>query len=340
MSILRFRISEATGKLTVNAGIDQTLNSGNSNGTLTATFTGGTGTLTEINWTQTSGDTVTINSATSLSTTLSGLEDGKSYTFNITIKDSNLTTSSDDVNITVEAASAVTPIIDSIVFPNGNCCDDNLPTSDRQITKEYDSSSIEQTDSYDIFTLLELTSSALISSGIQNLRLTSLVSKGELAIQGSGISSTPFNVAEASITNNHFEIWGKEVNGSGNSGSHKTNFSFIVVDNNGTDVELINVALSIRDLAKDNTFDGALEVNGCSDTNGQNTLVDITGKAEVGDLVRLQGTTTNFNGADKWYRLTFGGNNQFYDLYSTLGHSTYIVQIDNEGEIIASTDCS
>lgn len=87
-----------------NAGNNQTLTAGTTSATLTGSATQGTGTITSYSWTQTSGTTVTITSPTNAITNITGLQDGQSYTFRLTVTDSNNLTSTSDVSITVQQA--------------------------------------------------------------------------------------------------------------------------------------------------------------------------------------------------------------------------------------------
>lgn len=86
---------------TAHAGSDQTLDPGTTSTTLSGTATAGDGTITGYAWTQVSGTTVTIGSPTSASTSISGLADGNTYVFRLTVTDSNDLTASDDVQVTV-----------------------------------------------------------------------------------------------------------------------------------------------------------------------------------------------------------------------------------------------
>lgn len=112
-------------------------------------------------------------------------------------------------------------------------------------------------------------------------------------------------------------------------------FELLVTDNNGlTDTDSVNVTVS----ASTFIYDGVVLVNDCSDTNGQNTLVDNTGN-DIGDTMVLQGTSTPFNGGSNWYRLTLGGTTQFYNDFNSLVISNYLVQVDNTGTIIDVIPC-
>lgn len=92
---------------TVNAGVDQSINAPASVTTLTGTATANGGaTITTIAWSQISGpNTAAVTTPTILTTNVSSLIPGI-YVFRLTITDSNGNSSSDDVQITVNAVSS------------------------------------------------------------------------------------------------------------------------------------------------------------------------------------------------------------------------------------------
>lgn len=84
---------------TANAGIDQTLSSGTTSATLTGSGTDADGNIASYQWSTSSGATIT--SPTSASTTVTGLADGNSYTFTLTVTDDGGATDQDEVVIYV-----------------------------------------------------------------------------------------------------------------------------------------------------------------------------------------------------------------------------------------------
>src|SRR6478672_475387 len=84
----------------VNAGTDQTITLPTNNVTLTATASDADGSVASYTWTKTAGGTATINTPSSLTTTVSGLVQG-SYTFRLTVTDNQGAVSTDDVNVIV-----------------------------------------------------------------------------------------------------------------------------------------------------------------------------------------------------------------------------------------------
>ena len=89
---------------TAHAGSDQTLDPGTTSTTLSGSATQGDGTITGYAWTETQGD-ATIVSPTSQNTSITGLQDGNTYVFRLTVTDSNDLTATDDVQVTVGSTS-------------------------------------------------------------------------------------------------------------------------------------------------------------------------------------------------------------------------------------------
>jgi hypothetical protein len=90
---------------TVNAGTDQAINLPASSITLTGTVSDPDGFISTYAWTKISGPSgSTFGSASSISTTVNGLVQG-SYVFRLTVTDNSGSTASDDVAVTVNAAS-------------------------------------------------------------------------------------------------------------------------------------------------------------------------------------------------------------------------------------------
>jgi hypothetical protein len=89
---------------TVNAGSDQTITLPTSSVTVTATASDPDGTIASYSWTKISGGSATISSATTASTSITGLAAG-SYVFRCTVTDNNGATASDDVSVTVNSGN-------------------------------------------------------------------------------------------------------------------------------------------------------------------------------------------------------------------------------------------
>lgn len=93
---------------TVNAGTDQTITLPTSSVTLTGSATPAPGTtITTYAWTKVSGGSATITSASSASTTVTGLTEG-SYVFRLTVTNNLSQSGSDDIAVTVNAAATPT----------------------------------------------------------------------------------------------------------------------------------------------------------------------------------------------------------------------------------------
>jgi hypothetical protein len=91
----------------VNAGADQVLAAGSTSTSVTGTATDSDGTIASTAWTQVSGpNTATIVSASSLTTSLTGLITG-TYVFRLTATDDLGATAHDDVSIRINAAPVV-----------------------------------------------------------------------------------------------------------------------------------------------------------------------------------------------------------------------------------------
>ena len=90
----------------VDAGANQTITLPANSTTLTATASETNGTIVSYSWTQVSGPTATIGTASQVSTTVSGLVQGV-YSFQVTVKDNSNVTASDVVKVTVNAAPIV-----------------------------------------------------------------------------------------------------------------------------------------------------------------------------------------------------------------------------------------
>lgn len=85
---------------TANAGTDQTITLPTSQVTLTGSGTDSDGSIASYSWSKVSGGTATITSATSATTTVTGLAAGV-YVFRLTVTDNQGATGTDDVQITV-----------------------------------------------------------------------------------------------------------------------------------------------------------------------------------------------------------------------------------------------
>ena len=89
-----------------NAGPDATLNAGTTGTTLHGTGSDPEGNTITFSWTQVSGPTVTITGAATANAALSGLTDGNTYVFRLTVSDGALTTA-DDVTVNVLSATGM-----------------------------------------------------------------------------------------------------------------------------------------------------------------------------------------------------------------------------------------
>ena len=121
----------AAGAPSANAGSDQTITLPTNSATLTGSGSETNGTITGYSWTQASGpSTAAIGSASSASTTVSGLVKG-TYIFTLTVTDNSGVTASDNVTVTVNPAP-VTP-----GAPSANAGNDQtitLPTNHVSLT--------------------------------------------------------------------------------------------------------------------------------------------------------------------------------------------------------------
>lgn len=88
-----------------NAGPDTTLNAGTTGFTLHGTGSDPEGNAVTYAWTQISGPTITITNASTASPILSGLANGNTYLFQLTVSDGSLTTT-DNVSVVVGTAAA------------------------------------------------------------------------------------------------------------------------------------------------------------------------------------------------------------------------------------------
>lgn len=85
---------------TANAGADQNLAAGITSATLTGTGSDPDGTAVTYAWSKVSGPTATITSPSSASTTITGLTNGSTYVFRLTVSDGSLSTT-DDMQVVV-----------------------------------------------------------------------------------------------------------------------------------------------------------------------------------------------------------------------------------------------
>ena len=92
-----------------NAGADQTLAVGTTSTTLTGSATDANGDPITYSWSQISGPTVTINSASSATTTVSGLANGNVYGFRLTANDGRGGVGTDDMQVTVQSGGGTLP---------------------------------------------------------------------------------------------------------------------------------------------------------------------------------------------------------------------------------------
>jgi predicted esterase len=88
-----------------NAGADQTITLPTNTLILTGTGSDSDGSISSYQWTKVSGGSVTLSGAATTKLSLSALLAG-TYVFRLTVKDDKLATSSDDITVTVKAATA------------------------------------------------------------------------------------------------------------------------------------------------------------------------------------------------------------------------------------------
>lgn len=93
---------------TANAGADKTITLPTNSVTLTGSGNDSDGTIASYAWTKIAGGTATIGSPSASSTSVTGLVQG-TYTFRLTVKDNLGATGTDDVVVTVNAATNVAP---------------------------------------------------------------------------------------------------------------------------------------------------------------------------------------------------------------------------------------
>lgn len=98
---------------TVNAGVDQNLGVNTTSTVLAGTASDPDGDTVTVLWTKISGGNVTINSTTSLITSLTNMQPG-TYVFRLTATDSNGTTAYDEVTVTIAVA------LDTIYYWRGD----------------------------------------------------------------------------------------------------------------------------------------------------------------------------------------------------------------------------
>lgn len=84
----------------VDAGADQSLTSGTTSTTLSATASDSDGSIASYAWTKTSGTGGTITTASAASTTVTGLTAG-TYVFKVTVTDNNGATANDSITVTI-----------------------------------------------------------------------------------------------------------------------------------------------------------------------------------------------------------------------------------------------
>lgn len=94
---------------TVNAGSDKTLQLPTNSIKITGTASDSDGSISSYAWTKVSGGAATLSGASTASVTASGLVEGI-YTFRLMVTDNNGATKSDDVKVTVNAASNKAPV--------------------------------------------------------------------------------------------------------------------------------------------------------------------------------------------------------------------------------------
>lgn len=93
---------------TVNAGSNQVLSASTKSTTLTGSATTTNGSIKSYLWSQVSGNTVTITSPTSATTTVTGLNMGNTYVFKLTATDDSSQTASSTVSVTVNDSAITT----------------------------------------------------------------------------------------------------------------------------------------------------------------------------------------------------------------------------------------
>ncbi len=95
------------------AGSDATITLPTSSVTLNGSGTDADGSISKYAWTKVSGPAATISSASSASTTVTGLTEG-TYVFRLTVTDNSNATATDDVTVTVKAATPNNPTVPKI----------------------------------------------------------------------------------------------------------------------------------------------------------------------------------------------------------------------------------
>ncbi len=103
---------------TANAGTDRSITLPTSSVTLTGSGTDSDGTISSYSWTKVSSLAGTITSASSASTTVTGLAQG-THTFRLTVTDNGGLTASDDVVVVVSAAGVCKSVSSAGIIPSG-----------------------------------------------------------------------------------------------------------------------------------------------------------------------------------------------------------------------------
>src|ERR1039457_1168819 len=115
-SYVTVNVGSVSSPPTANAGSDQNLSYGTTSVTLTGTGTPSGGrSITGYLWQLTSGSGVTITNPTLASTTVTGLQAGNTYTFQLTVTDNAGATGQDAVNVTVNSSGGYSSLLTSLI---------------------------------------------------------------------------------------------------------------------------------------------------------------------------------------------------------------------------------
>lgn len=137
-----------------------------------------------------------------------------------------------------------------------------IETFEKEVSFTYYSENTSQNGHYYTFDLSELTSGTS-NNGVSKIRITTLPGRGQLAGQGDEITSVPTEFSASDIIGGSFEMWGDDTDGGGDPGSYQTTFSYVVVDNGGADVALVNMTLNLTDgISNDTTTTTTTQNNG------------------------------------------------------------------------------
>lgn len=169
------------------------------------------------------------------------------------------------------------------------------------IAVSYDSGSSFQPDTYKTLTFSILANGYSNNSGspVAKFKIKSLPTTGELGLQGNPIVVDE-EIPLSHINSNFFAFWADDLDGAGAGGDYVTEFTYIIIDEEGVESNLVTMTVTATDTisAIDATFYSILNVTGidCYSTRCVKVTVPVGQTREV--TISKAGTAGYFGSSE------------------------------------------